>query len=124
MKQTCRLTLVLAFLMGISAAQASTSVWEQVVGTASYYGQQFHGKRTASGEIFNKDAFTAAHRSLPFGTKVKVTNLRNKRSVVVVINDRGGFGKYGRVIDVSRAAASELGMRRRGVAKVKLEVLK
>lgn len=72
-------------------------------GLASWYGPGFHGKRTASGAIFNQNALTAAHKSLPFGSKVKVTNLSNKKSVVVTINDRGPF-KAGRIIDLSKKA--------------------
>ena len=72
-------------------------------GLASWYGPNFHGKRTASGAIFNQNALTAAHKSLPFGSKVKVTNLSNKKSVVVTINDRGPF-KAGRIIDLSKKA--------------------
>lgn len=73
------------------------------VGIASYYGKQFHGKRTASGAIYNMYALTAAHKTLPFGSKVKVTNLENKKSVVLKITDRGPFTP-GRVIDVSKKA--------------------
>lgn len=91
-------------------------------GTASYYGKAHHGKRTASGERFNQNALTAAHRTLPFGTRVKVTNLDNGRSVVVRINDRGPFGR-GRIIDLSRAAAEQLNMLRSGTAPVRLEGL-
>jgi rare lipoprotein A len=91
-------------------------------GTASYYGKAHHGKRTASGERFNQNALTAAHRTLAFGTRVKVTNLDNGRSVVVRINDRGPFGR-GRIIDVSKAAAEQLNMLRSGTAPVRLEGL-
>lgn len=91
-------------------------------GEASYYAQAHHGKRTASGERFNQNALTAAHRTLPFGTQVRVTNLNNERSVVVRINDRGPFVR-GRIIDVSRAAAERLGMLRAGVVPVRIEVL-
>ncbi|WP_207883611.1 septal ring lytic transglycosylase RlpA family protein [Pseudomonas sp. 30_B] len=91
-------------------------------GTASYYGKAHHGKRTASGERFNQHALTAAHRTLPFGTRVKVTNLNNGRSVVVRINDRGPFGR-GRIIDLSKAAAEQLNMLRSGTAPVRLEGL-
>lgn len=87
---------------------------------ASYY---YHGTRTASGEKFRPDGLTAAHRTLPFGTKVKVTNQDNDKSVLVRINDRGPFIKS-RTIDLSRGAARQLGMIRTGVAKVTLEVLK
>ncbi|MFZ6047312.1 septal ring lytic transglycosylase RlpA family protein [Pseudomonas sp. CR3202] len=89
-------------------------------GKASYYGAKHHGKRTASGERFNANALTAAHRTLPFGTRVKVTNLNNDRSVVVRINDRGPHTR-GRIIDLSRKAAEQLGMLRAGVAPVRVE---
>ena len=91
-------------------------------GIASYYGRRFHGRRTASGEPFDMHGFTAAHRTLPFGSLVRVTNPRNGRSVTVRINDRGPFVR-GRTIDVSRAAAEELGMIARGHASVELELL-
>lgn len=91
-------------------------------GTASYYGKAHHGKRTASGERFNQNALTAAHRTLAFGTRVRVTNLDNGRSVVVRINDRGPFGR-GRIIDLSKAAAEQLNMLRTGTAPVRLEGL-
>lgn len=91
-------------------------------GRASWYGPGFHGKRTANGERFNQNAMTAAHRTLPFGTKVKVTNLHNGRSVVVRINDRGPFSR-GRVIDLSKAAASVIGLFQSGTAPVRIQVL-
>lgn len=87
---------------------------------ASWYGPGFHGKRTASGERFNTNALTAAHKTLKLGTKVKVTNLNNNKSVIVVINDRGPYVR-GRVIDLSMAAKNHLSMG--GVAPVKLEVI-
>jgi rare lipoprotein A len=91
-------------------------------GLASWYGARHHGKRTASGELFDQKKFTAAHPTLPWGSIVKVTNLANGKSVEVRINDRGPFGK-GRIIDLSRAAAKALGMVGRGVAQVKIERL-
>ena len=91
-------------------------------GVASYYGKRFAGRPTASGEIFNPGQMTAAHRTLPFGSKVRVTNMSNGDSVVVRINDRGPFSR-GRVIDVSHAAAREIGMQRSGTARVKLALL-
>ncbi len=94
----------------------------QITGIASWYGPGFHGNRTATGEIYNQNAMTAAHKSLPFGTNVLVTNLNNGRSVVVRINDRGPFVR-GRVIDLSAAAARVLGMMDSGVAPVKVDVL-
>jgi len=94
----------------------------QMTGIASWYGPGFHGNRSASGERYNQNAMTAAHRSLPFGTKVQVTNLRNGRSVVVRINDRGPFIR-GRVIDLSAAAARVLGLMQSGTAPVQIDVL-
>ncbi|NCC26711.1 MAG: septal ring lytic transglycosylase RlpA family protein [Gammaproteobacteria bacterium] len=89
---------------------------------ASYYGDRFDGRRTASGVRFDQDALTAAHRTLEFGTRVTVTNKANGRSVDVVINDRGPFSR-GRTIDLSKAAAREIGMLSRGVAPVRLEIV-
>ena len=96
----------------------------RVVGTgrASFYAQRFAGRRTASGERYRPHRLTAAHRTLRFGSRVRVTNLRNQRSVVVRINDRGPFHRH-RVIDLSRAAAERIGMVRSGTARVRLEVL-
>ncbi len=91
-------------------------------GIASYYGRRFHGRRTANGERFNMRAMTAAHKTLPFGSLVKVTNPRNGRSVTVRINDRGPFIR-GRVIDLSRAAAQQIGMISRGHARVDMELV-
>ena len=91
-------------------------------GLASWYGPGFHGRRTASGEIYNMYAFTAAHRLLPLGTYVLVTNLENGRRVVVRINDRGPFVP-GRIIDLSYAAARALGMVEKGVARVRVVAL-
>lgn len=92
-------------------------------GKASYYADKFHGRSTASGEKYDKRKLTAAHRNLPFGTRVRVRNLKNNRSVIVRINDRGPFVK-GRIVDLSRAAAERIDMVRDGVVSVKVEVLK
>ena len=91
-------------------------------GLASYYADKFHGRLTASGEVFDMNALTAAHRTLPFGTKVRVTNLDNGNKVVLRINDRGPFVK-GRIIDVSWRGAQELDFVAEGVVKVRVEVL-
>lgn len=107
------------------AAPAPASVPSESIvgrGSASYYAAKFDGRRTASGERFDNDDFTAAHRTLPFGSRVRVTNLASGRSVVVRINDRGPFTR-GRMIDVSRAAADELGLVARGHADVELALL-
>ena len=91
-------------------------------GSASFYADKFHNRQTASGERFNMNALTAAHPKLPFGTLVRVTNTINNRSVVVRINDRGPFAR-GRIIDLSRRAAAEIGMIKRGHAPVTVEVI-
>jgi peptidoglycan lytic transglycosylase len=91
-------------------------------GIASYYGSEFDGRPTSSGEIFDKDQLTAAHRTFPFNTKLKVTNLANGRSVVVRVNDRGPF-VTGRIIDLSYGAAKEIQLLGTGTAKVRLEVI-
>lgn len=92
------------------------------VGRASWYGQYFHGRPTASGEPYNMHLLTAAHPQLPLGTYVKVTSLRNGNSVVVRINDRGPVVP-GRIIDVSYGAAKTLGFQRRGIERVRLDIL-
>lgn len=92
------------------------------IGKASWYGRYFHGKTTASGEPFDMFTLTAAHRNLPLGTWVKVTNLRNRKSVVVRINDRGPVPQS-RIIDLSFEAATLLDLRARGVEKVRLDLL-
>ena len=92
-------------------------------GEASWYGPGFYGNRTASGEVFRPGTMTAAHRTLPFGTRVRVTNLWNGRKAVVRINDRGPFAGD-RVIDLAHGAASELGLTSSGIAEVRLEVLR
>jgi rare lipoprotein A len=94
----------------------------EAVGVASWYGGKFHGRTTASGEPYDMHAMTAAHPNLPFGTKVRVTNLENGRSVVLRINDRGPFAKR-RIIDVSRHAAEHLGFLGSGLARVRIEVI-
>jgi rare lipoprotein A len=96
-------------------------VYEEV-GTASWYGPWHQGRKTASGERFNMNALTAAHKTLPLDTKARVTNLENGRSVEVTVNDRGPYVK-GRVIDLSKRAAEKLGMKEQGTATVRIEIL-
>jgi rare lipoprotein A len=91
-------------------------------GEASYYAASFEGLRTASGEKYSRSAFTAAHRTLPFGTRVKVTHLRTGKTTIVHVNDRGPH-RQGRIIDLSEAAARELGILAEGVARVRIEVI-
>jgi rare lipoprotein A len=95
---------------------------QELQGRASWYGGKFHGRLTSSGEVFDTNEMTAAHKTLPFGTVVKVTNQDNGRTAVVKINDRGPFVE-GRIIDLSRAAAVELGMADQGVANVSIEIV-
>ncbi len=93
------------------------------VGLASWYGAHHQGRKTASGERFSRGQLTAAHRSLPLGTKVKVTNLRTKEHVVVKINDRGPYGGKRRIIDLSEAAAKRIGLVERGTERVQVVVV-
>lgn len=103
-------------------AQAGDGRTDLGTGTASYYGKEFFGSRTASGEKFNPNDFTAAHRTVAFGRKILVTNLSNGKDVTVRVNDRGPWAR-GRIIDISYAAAKQIGMHRSGTARVKLELL-
>jgi rare lipoprotein A len=103
-------------------AVVESAVVESHVGLASWYGPGFHGRRTASGKRFDMAALTAAHRSLPFGSRVRVTNLTNGRSVIVRINDRGPYVKP-RIIDLSRAAARELDFLEDGITRVRIDLL-
>ncbi len=110
-----------------SSAPATSAASAQVLSTeeglASYYAMEFHGRRTSSGEIFDTQALTAAHLHLPFGTRVRVTNLTNNKSVIVRINDRLPPNSKGRIIDLSPSAAQHLEMIQAGVVKVRVEVL-
>jgi rare lipoprotein A len=114
--------LILTLCLTLVAGCASSGGDAASEGQASWYGAEHQGKITASGEPFNMHALTAAHRELPFGSRVRVTNLNNGRSVIVRINDRGPFRK-GRIIDLSRQAAEQLDMLKTGTAPVKIEVL-
>jgi rare lipoprotein A len=96
---------------------------ELLVGYSSYYADKFHGRKTANGETFNMHDYTAAHRSLPFGTIILVTNLENGKNVKVRINDRGPYVK-GRILDLSLQAAKDIGLIKTGVAKVNIKILK
>lgn len=114
-------TMLFTLLAGCASHDIDSNGYD-AKGVASYYGAKHQGKRTASGERFNQHALTAAHRQLPFGTRVKVTNLKNDKSVVVRINDRGPHTR-GRLIDVSREAAAQLGMLGSGTARVRVQSL-
>lgn len=104
----------------IESGGASNKAVKKQVGEASWYGPGFHGKETASGETYNQKELTAAHPTLPLGTKAKVTNLENDKSVEVKINDRGPYAD-GRAIDLSKAAANKIDMKKEGTAEVKIE---
>lgn len=113
-------TAVTSRSSGLRASISNGEVYES--GVASYYGGRFHGRKTASGERYDKNALTAAHKTLPFGTIVRVTAEWNQKSVDVRINDRGPYSQ-GRVIDLSTAAAAELGMLSKGIGYVTLEIV-
>ena len=119
-----RAVLTVALALGAAACARLSYAPKSVVeiGVASWYGQEFHGRPTSSREVFDMNDMTAAHRTLPFGTHVMVTDLANDRSVVVRINDRGPFVR-GRIIDLSYAAARVLGIVGPGTARVRLEIL-
>ena len=116
-----RLRHLLVFVGCLLLLFATTASAQKVVlGKASFYGDEFHGRMTSDGSIYHRDSLTCAHRTLPFGTLLKVRNMKNGREVIVKVNDRGPFIK-GRVIDLSYAAAEELGMVNSGVARVELK---
>ena len=106
------------------AQQSAIQRGDRLAGKASWYGGVFHGRHTANGERYNMYAMTACHATLPFGSVVRVVNKRNRRSVVVRINDRGDLIEQGRIIDLSFAAAKHLSMTHDGLAQVELVVLK
>ncbi len=121
-----RLSLHPCLLLACTTLIISTTACSRKVtqnGKASYYADSFDGKRTANGETFRQRRLTAAHKTLPFGTRVKVVNIANGRSVKVRINDRGPFAP-GRIIDLSKKAASRLGMINTGVANVEIKYKK
>ena len=114
--------LLATLLIAGMETQAGVSAGHTQSGVASYYHDRFQGRKTASGARYDKNTLSAAHKTLPLGTKVKVTDSRTGKSVVVRINDRGPFVK-GRVIDLSRAAARKIGLVKKGLTPVKVKVL-
>lgn len=106
--------LLLSLILATSTATAATASW---------YGGKFHGRTTASGETYNKWAMTTASNSHKMGTKLKVTNIENGKSVVVRVNDTGGFRKYGRTLDLSRGAFAKIADINKGLVKIKIQVL-
>ena len=123
MKKIVTFLTLLVTLLFTTNVMAKTKVNQHSTrGEASYYAGFHHGKKTASGERFNMHSLTAAHRTLPLGSKIKVTNLNNGKEVVVRVNDRGPYAK-GRVLDVSLGAAKKLGMLKTGTAKISIQIL-
>lgn len=128
MKLSLRLLFVSFFVLSftiVSCGKKESTVKysrKGQVGYASWYGERFQGRLMANGKPFNMNKMTAAHRKLPFGTKVKVTNLANQKSVVVTITDRGPFAKN-RVLDLSKKAADKLGYLKQGIARIRYQVL-
>ncbi|MEL7560274.1 septal ring lytic transglycosylase RlpA family protein [Stutzerimonas chloritidismutans] len=124
--QTRMLTvpILLALAAGCTESPEADATESTVVqkGKASYYARSFQGKETASGETFNQNELVAAHKTLPFDTRVEVTNLENGKQVTVRINDRGPF-KPGRIIDLSRVAANRIDLLEDGIAPVRIETL-
>ncbi len=124
-----KMTVFLVCLTASFLACAGASLKRESVpgdheeGLAVYYADSLNGNKTASGERYDKNALTAAHRRLPFGTVVRVTNLNNRRSVEVKVNDRGPFSSRKRIIDLSRKAAERLDMIRAGVVRVRIEIV-
>jgi rare lipoprotein A len=116
------LVMVAALLATISSSAFAAKPGQIENGIASYYHDSLHGNKTASGQIYDKNKISAAHKSLPLGTRVRVTDLRTGKSIEARVNDRGPFVK-GRIIDLSRKAAKELGLLKKGITKVKVEVL-
>jgi rare lipoprotein A len=125
LRSCLRNTYIAIFIAAILFAGCNSPALKAVgtqEGLASYYGQEFDGKKTSSGEIFHKDDLTAAHRTYPFGTMLRITNLKNGSQVNVKVNDRGPL-KPERIIDLSYGAAKVIGLDRLGLARVRLEVL-
>ncbi|QGU33821.1 septal ring lytic transglycosylase RlpA family protein [Thermochromatium tepidum] len=123
MKKTLITAGLLTGLMPYAdSATANSGIGHVQKGIASYYHDNLHGRRTASGQVYNKYRLSAAHKTLPIGTKIQVTDTKTGRSIVVRVNDRGPFVK-GRILDLSKEAAKELGIIDRGIAQVDLRVL-
>lgn len=121
--KTLSLKLITLLALAITLL-TPTLAYAKSVHTASWYGGYFHGRKTASGEIYNKYALTAASNSHKMGTKLKVTNVKTCKSVVVKVNDTGAFTKYNRTLDLSQAAFQQIAPLGQGVAKVTIQVLK
>jgi len=122
MTKKISIALMAALLATLALPSLAAGPGSVQKGIASYYHDSLHGNKTASGQVYNKNKMSAAHKSLPLGSRVRVTDTRTGKSIVVRVNDRGPFVK-GRIIDLSRRAAAELGIVKRGITPVKVEVL-
>ena len=123
MKRGILVIIMMISALGLYSFKNNTNDNDEVkTSYASYYHDKFNGRKTASGEVFHNTKLTAAHRTLPFGTKVRVTNLRNGESVVVTINDRGPFHSA-RALDLSKAAYDEIGNLRTGTMPIEFEII-
>jgi len=109
---------------GILSVFIFVSALATETGNASWYGESWNGRKTASGEIFDSSKNTCAHNKLKMGTIIKVTNIENGKSVTCKVNDRGGFAKYGRILDMSKGSFSTIGNVNNGVIRVKIEIVK
>ena len=114
-------SLLTIFFISLASEGFAQNTGSRATGSATWYGSKYHGRKTSSGEVFNKNKMTAAHNTLPFGTRVKVTNIATQQSVIVRINDRGPFGRYGHLIDLSEAAARKINVD--GGTQVRIQVL-
>lgn len=110
-------------LLTTFAIMLFTLTFSQQVGKASYYGSQHHGRKTASGKMFDMNGLTAASNNYPLGTILRVTNVKNNKSVEVEITDRGGFSKYGRLLDLSKGAFSKIANVKQGIVSIMVEVV-
>lgn len=122
-KAILSVSLMSFYSVSLAKAEKQDLLMARKAGMASYYNDKYHGHVTTSGDIYDKNGMTAAHNSLPMGTRLRVTNLKNNHSVIVKVNDRMSESSH-RLIDVSKRAAKELGFVRAGVTKVKIEILR
>lgn len=116
--------LLLIYIIASITTHLQASQGDVGYGMASWYGNEFHGRRTANGEVFDQHSKTVASNHLPMGTKLRITCIATGKSVVAKVNDRGGFNKYGRKLDLSRGTADAIGLTKLGVSKVKFEILR
>ncbi|MCK9605283.1 MAG: septal ring lytic transglycosylase RlpA family protein [Methylomonas sp.] len=123
LKTILSISLMSFYTFSLAKADRPDTAKTRKAGTASYYNDKYHGRTTTSGETYDRNSMTAAHNSLPLGTRLRVTNLKNNRSVIVKVNDRMHRSNK-RLIDLSKKAAKELGFIKAGLTKVKIEILK